>query len=148
VAGRSADIQHTVSELATVLKAIPGIDVAAATIVGAIGLSLGGAVATEFSKSSASAVGFVVNLDGGNYGELQGQPVRTPYLMLYSEENEGVNDDALHVASGLEVSRYALRETKHLNLHDISMLYPILRWLRAVGPANSADDVPGRGVRG
>jgi dienelactone hydrolase len=78
VSGRSADIQHAASEIGTVLNKVPGIGDSTARIVGAVGLSLGGAVATEFSKASGSRIQCVVNLDGGNYGELQDAPVRTP----------------------------------------------------------------------
>ena len=138
VSGRSADVQHVASEIGKVLSAIPEIDILAARIVGAIGLSLGGAVVTESSKTPASQIVRVVNLDGGSYGELQDEPVRTPYLMLYSEENEGTNDIALRAISGGEVTRRVLPATKHLNFHDISMVYPVMKWMRAIGSADPA----------
>jgi hypothetical protein len=138
VSGRSADIRHAASEIGTVLTKVPKIYDSAARIVGAIGLSLGGAVVTEFSKSPGSRLRCVVNLDGGNYGELQDEPVRTPYLMVYSEENKGTNDVALKAVSGVEVARRALPGTKHLNFHDISMVYPVMKWMRAIGSADPA----------
>jgi dienelactone hydrolase len=138
VSGRSADIQHAASKIGTVLNKIPKIDAAPARIVGAIGLSLGGAVATEFSKAPGSQIRCVVNLDGGNYGELQDEPIRIPYLMLYSEENEGTNDVALNAVNGIEVAGCALPKTRHLNLHDISMVYPVMKWMGAIGSADPA----------
>ena len=120
------------------LTKVPKIDASAATIVGAIGLSLGGAVVTEFSKAPGSRLRCVVNMDGGNYGELQDEPVRTPYLMLCSEENDGTNDVALNAVSGVEVARRALPGTRHLNFHDISMVYPLMKWMRAIGSADPA----------
>jgi hypothetical protein len=138
VSGRSADVRYAASEIGNVLSVIPEIDIDAARIVGAIGLSLGGAVVTESSKTPASPIVRVVNLDGGNYGELQDEPVRTPYLMLYSEENEGTNDIALKAVGGVEVVTRVLPATKHLNFHDISVVYPVIKWMRAIGSADPA----------
>ena len=142
VAARSADIGFVVSEMQAAMKKIPEVDHAAETrVVGAIGLSLGGAVVTEFSKRNWNQVRCVVNLDGGHYGELQEEPVRIPYLMLYSEENEGINDSALNAVSGIDLARNTIPGTRHLNFHDISVIYPVMKWIRAIGPADPRDAV-------
>lgn len=106
-----------------------------------IGLSVGGAVATEFSKIPGNEVRCVVNLDGGNYGERQDEPVGVPYLMLYSEANNRTNDVALSATRGVEVSTQFLPDTKHLNFHDIAAIYPVLKWIGAIGSADPVDTV-------
>ena len=137
VAARSLDIAYVIAQMEDLLNRIPGIgDVQAREIAGVIGLSLGGAVATEFSKLPGHAVRCVVNLDGGNYGELQDEPVGVPYLMLCCEANNGtIAQDA---TSGIEISREVLPGTKHLNFHDISAIYPVLKWTGAIGSADPA----------
>jgi dienelactone hydrolase len=140
VSARSADVGFVISEMQAVLSGIPALDESAGTrILGVIGLSLGGAVATEFSKTQGNHLRCVVNMDGGHYGELQDEPVRIRYLMVYSEENEGINDSALNAVSGVDIRTSALAETKHLNFHDIAGIYPVMKWMRVIGRADPLD---------
>ena len=137
VSARSLDIDYAVAELETLLGLIPGVDrSAAAELVGAAGLSLGGAVATEYAKRSGSAGGCVVNIDGGIYGERRDQPIGQRYLMLYCEENRGSNDLSLRATDGIAITERVIPHTKHLNFHDIAAIYPALKWLRVIGSAN------------
>ena len=53
-------------------------------VVGVLGLSLGGSVATEYEKNHGP-LPCVINMDGGLYGVHQGEPIGSNYLMLYSE---------------------------------------------------------------
>ena len=137
VFARSVDIEFAIAELETLLEVIPGADSVAATeLFGVVGLSLGGAVATEYAKRNSHRVTCVVNMDGGIYGTQPEKPVGKRYLMLYSQENDGVNDSALAATDGVEITRSVIPDTRHLNFHDIAAIYPVLRWLGAIGSAS------------
>ena len=137
VSARSADIEFTINSLESLLESIPGIDrVPVTRVIGAIGLSLGGAVATEYSRGTDNDVKCVVNMDGGIYGALLEKPINKPYLMLYSQHNSGINDRSLLSTDETKVTNETISGTKHLNYHDIAIVYPILKWLRIIGSAN------------
>ncbi|HEY8519706.1 MAG TPA: hypothetical protein VIN61_06475 [Gammaproteobacteria bacterium] len=139
VAARSGDVEYAVAGLESLLAAIPGIGaVSAPGGVAAIGLSVGGAVATQYAKRNRHRATGVVNIDGGIYGTQPDEPVAVPYLMLYSEENGGSNDLSLATAGGATITTATIPGTKHLNFHDIAAVYPWLKWL---GPIGSADPV-------
>jgi Platelet-activating factor acetylhydrolase, isoform II len=137
VSGRCLDVEYAVSQLGVIMEAIPGVHAASATeLIGVIGLSLGGAVATEYARQNSGRVSCVVNLDGGIYGSQLEKPIDTPYLMLYSHENDGTNDSSLATTDGVEITRKVIPDTKHLNFHDIAAVYPVLKWLGAIGSAS------------
>jgi len=137
VAGRCADVEYAVSSLDLIMHGIRGIDGSSAGApVGAIGLSLGGAVATEYAKRTGEKPRGVVNMDGGIYGAEREKPIESPYLMLYSEESAGNNDASLAVSGGAEITRRTIAGTKHLNFHDIAAVYPALKWLGVIGSAS------------
>lgn len=137
VAGRCADVEYAVSAMERIMRGIPGVDgLSASAPVGAIGLSLGGAVATEYAKRSGEKPSCVVNMDGGIYGAEREKPIDTRYLMLYSQENDGTNEDCLAASGGAEITRRTIAGTKHLNFHDIAAVYPALKWLGAIGSAS------------
>jgi dienelactone hydrolase len=136
---RAVDIEYAIAKLETLLETIPGVGgISGARTVGTIGYSMGGAVATEFAKASNTGTGCVVNMDGGIYGTRPENPIDKAYLMLYSEENSGANDLSLAATPAVEITRRVIPGTKHLNLHDIAAIYPLLRWLGAIGSANPA----------
>ena len=134
VSARAGDVDYATASLEALLDAIPGIF---ATVplepVGALGLSVGGAVATEYAKAAHNRMRCVINLDGGIYGRLLEKPIDSDYLMLYSDENNGINDLALTATDGVEIRRRAINGTRHLNFHDIAAIYPRLKWLGAIG---------------
>jgi hypothetical protein len=105
--------------------------------IGALGLSLGGAVSTEFSKMDDRCAA-VANMDGGLYGLHLDEPVQIPYLMMYSEQNAGCNDLLLS-KSPSTVREVVLTHTKHMDFHDAGTVLPILRWLGALGRAKRKD---------
>ncbi|MBN1237264.1 MAG: hypothetical protein JXB36_02125 [Gammaproteobacteria bacterium] len=140
VAGRSADIGFIVEGMESLLAAVPGLDGASsAKVIGVIGLSLGGAVATEYAKGGGAGASCVVNMDGGIYGTLLDAPIDGQYLMLYSEQNSGTNEAALTVSGTGALSTKAIPGTKHLNFHDIAAIYPLMKWLGIIGPASPQD---------
>jgi dienelactone hydrolase len=137
VAGRCADVEHAVSNLERILHGIPGVDAFSASApVGAIGLSLGGAVATEYAKRTGEKPSCVVNMDGGIYGAEREKPIEARYLMLYSQENDASNDVCLAISGGVEITRRTIAGTKHLNFHDIAAMYPALKWVGLIGSAS------------
>jgi pimeloyl-ACP methyl ester carboxylesterase len=137
VSARSVDIEFVIKELEALLDAVPGIvGVSSMEIVGVLGLSLGGAVATEYSKRNGDSASCVVNMDGGIYGVQLEKPIDKRYLMLYSQQNSGINDQSLAMTDGTEVTRRVIPDTRHLNFHDIAAIYPMLKWLGVIGSAN------------
>jgi len=137
VSGRCVDVEYAVSALESITGVIPRVDgVSARRLVGVIGLSLGGAVATEYAKRNGEKVGCVVNLDGGIYGAQLEKPINTRYLMLYSQENDGINDSSLTTTGAAKITNKVIPETKHLNFHDIAAVYPALKWLGAIGSSS------------
>lgn len=136
VAARSADVTFTLENLEQLIGVIPqarpqGLATESVTL---IGFSLGGAVGTEFSKGDDRARA-VVNLDGGMHGTRIGEPIRVPYLMMYSSANEGINDALLPD----HARRVAPASTAHLNYHEISWLMPALRLVGIIGKTAPRD---------
>ena len=140
VAARAQDTGYVLDNVMEVLGAIPGIkDCDIPTeIVGIIGYSVGGAVATDFAKSDVRAA-WVVNMDGGIYGEHRDQPLSSPCLMLYSAVNHGCNASALLTQHPATIICKTIDHTKHMNYHEIAMIYPSLRWLGITGKADPLD---------
>jgi dienelactone hydrolase len=140
VGRRAADSRHVLDQLPTILAAIPGYPSTAlepAGRVAAVGLSLGGAVATELSKTDDRCA-VVVNIDGGLYGEHLQEPITVPYLMIYSELNTGGNDIARDSAQA-EFHEATMPGTKHLDFHDASIVLPIMRWIGQLGSVSGTE---------
>lgn len=131
---RAMDSSYVLDHLTQILSAIPG-DVSHVTFdlnrVAFVGLSLGGAVATELCKTDKRCA-VVVNLDGGVFGTDIGTPTKAPYLMLYSERNEGGND-FLNTASANTFEDDTIVGADHLNFHDATIVLPGLKWLGLLG---------------
>ena len=139
VSARSGDAEYAVAELKTLLAMIPGVGRAAEPdLVAILGLSVGGAVATEYAKRNRGRINGIVNMDGGIYGGLLEEPVDASYLMLYSQENRGLNDLSLAAANGATITNAVISGTKHLNFHDIAAVYRKLKWLGALGSSDPA----------
>lgn len=77
VSARALDTGFVIENISTILETIPGINNCELNTgaIGLVGLSLGGAVATEFAKADNRG-SFVVNMDGGIYGRRQDQSDR------------------------------------------------------------------------
>lgn len=144
VSARAGDCAYIVNRLHEILNQVPEMDIGRVHTdhVGLIGLSLGGAVGTEFSKID-DRVRFDVNLDGGMYGLHREEPITVPYLMLYSQDNDGCNE-LFFKNSEKKVIQETLPDTRHLNFHDIAMLLPFLRWFRITGKADPVATVDAR----
>ena len=127
---RARDTSFVLRRVQQIMQAIPGIASAAVDSenVCLIGYSIGGAVSMEAARGSAVALS-VVNIDGGMQGSLDAEPIRIPVLMLYSESNDGINDQLLP----RHAEKLTLPGTTHLGFHDFALLMPGLRHLGATG---------------
>jgi hypothetical protein len=133
---RARDASFALDRLAEILRHVPGFSAVAPEAPEAhlVGFSVGGAVSNEVAARDSRAKR-VVNLDGGIYGTQPSTPIRQPYLMMYSSTNDGINDALLPT----HAIRHAPAGTAHLNYHDISALFPLLRLVGATGKVNAAD---------
>lgn len=139
VAARALDIRFVLANMQTIFDAMPGAEGAGSPeVFGLLGLSLGGAVATECARLGGVGARCVVNMDGGIYGTALDTPVGGRYLMLYSEPNAGSNAASLKGSDDAGVRSEVIPGTKHLNFHDISMIYPPLKWIGMTGTADPA----------
>jgi pimeloyl-ACP methyl ester carboxylesterase len=141
VAARSADTAHVLDRLTEIVRQIPQSgDVSINTqCAGLFGLSLGGAIATELSKTDPRVLA-VVNLDGGIFGVHIEEPVSVPYLMMSSAGNEGGNDLALKDSDEF-IRKVTLPETAHTDCHDASLFVPMLRWLGVSKHPNPVENI-------
>jgi dienelactone hydrolase len=133
---RAHDTAFVLRRVKEVMGALPGIssDSVDPEHAHLIGYSIGGAVSMEVARNNTAALS-VVSIDGGLQGSLRGQPIRTPVLMLYSEANEGINDELLPP----HAEKLTLPGTTHLSFHDVSLLLPFLRYLGATGKLKPAE---------
>lgn len=131
---RAADSAYVLDHLDDILAAVPG-DIKTIDIeqnrAAFVGLSLGGAVATEICKTDRRCSA-VVNLDGGIFGSNIDAPAGKPYLMLYSERNEGGND-FLKNASDSSFEDHTISGADHFNFHDATIMLPGLKWIGLLG---------------
>jgi dienelactone hydrolase len=136
VATRVVDIDHVLNNAPALLSRIPSLDKGALSVdrIGLLGFSLGGAVATEFSKNDERCA-TVVNIDGGLYGTQMEEPISVPYLMMNGDcKDEWFNDLVLKNAT-VEVHILTMPQTKHGDFGDVKLVSPIMRWLGALGKA-------------
>lgn len=92
--------------------------------IGVFGMSFGGATAFEVCAIDMRCQA-ALNIDGFQYGTLLDDRVQTPFMMMYSEVNDHINDWVLNDSPE---SGYSLRvkDTTHLNYTDFNLLAPIL----------------------
>lgn len=145
---RAEDTAFVLDNLDAVLERIPGHSEAtnaAACRVGAIGFSLGGAVATEWCKGDMRCDA-AVNIDGGLFGDRLREPVKVPYLMLYGESSAGAND-FLKEVSGAVFEETVAAGASHLDFNDGTVLWRLLKWVRVLGRTPGEDLVRFRNDR-
>lgn len=109
------------------------------TRIGALGLSLGGAVSMEACNADTRCRA-VANLDGGLFGASRNTQPRIPHLMLYSAANEGTNDAYLH-RNAPDYAEAVLPNSKHMDLHDITAIAPLLRITSLLGATSGREAV-------
>ncbi|MCG8427314.1 MAG: hypothetical protein MI754_08170, partial [Chromatiales bacterium] len=134
VRARARDSQYVIDNISSIMDAVPGCQENICTNgnkIGLLGLSLGGAVATELCKSDKRC-GVVINMDGGIIGTNIDAAVPAPYLMLYSKRHLGGND-FLKQATGENYEERVITGADHLDFHDASFVLPGLRFIGLLG---------------
>jgi len=106
------------------------------TSVGVMGMSIGGATATELAKSD-SRVKAAINIDGIQYGQRNGEPLVTPFMMLYSRDGMGSNE-FLRLNTQADYFEYTLRAARHADFTDLSVVFPIMHLYGQLG------EIPGK----
>lgn len=138
---RAGDVRHIIDSLTApdpwLTDIAPKLSVNVKRI-GALGLSLGGAV--SFKACSDLRCRAAANLDGGLFGAKSESQPAIPHLMLYSAANAGTNDELLATSSPAYNEAF-LPDSKHLDLHDITAIAPILRWTGLLGRISASDAV-------
>lgn len=100
--------------------------------LGVMGMSFGGATAGQFCLVDARCAA-AVNLDGLQFGDVIDGVVKRPFLMMYSEGADGMNDFML---DRVEAPSYRLvvRGTTHYDFTDLSLISPLFRMMGLLGP--------------
>lgn len=99
--------------------------------VGVFGMSFGGATAFQVCAIDSRCKA-AINMDGFQYGTLLDDSLKTPFLMMYSQGNNGVNDWAL-TDSPQDGYRLLVKGTTHQNYTDFNLVSPILRAVGVLG---------------
>lgn len=102
---------------------IPDIDTSK---IGVMGMSIGGATAAELCKVD-NRVMAGINLDGLHYGTTQNDSLNIPFMMFTSDDGTGMND-FLFLQSKKDYYEYHLRSTRHSDLTDMAIVWPILKF--------------------
>lgn len=137
---RTQDSSFALDNLDTLVAKIPGCehaDCVDRSKIGAIGLSTGGAIATELCKTDARCIA-TINLDGGIFADDPLAPITKPYLMLYSAFNNGSND-FLKAITTSHFEEHVIPGAKHMNFHDAGTILPILKWFGILGPVPGSE---------
>lgn len=103
--------------------------------VGAIGMSIGGAVAVELCKADDRFCAGI-NIDGLAYGARRKDKIHVPFMMLYSDEGLGVND-FLMLQSEADYYEYHVLNTRHSDFTDLSLVWPIMRTTGQLGEVSA-----------
>ncbi|HMB62171.1 MAG TPA: hypothetical protein VKN36_03795 [Eudoraea sp.] len=110
-------------ETSPLSASIPAIDTVK---IGIMGMSVGGAVAGEFCKVDPR-VAAGINMDGLQYGTTQKDSLQVPFMMFASDDGQGMND-FMFLRSKHAYFEYHLRGTKHADLTDMAIIWPILKY--------------------
>jgi len=102
--------------------------------VGIFGMSFGGASSVEACLNEVRCKA-VVNLDGFQFGKSFTSPIQQPYLMMYSEQNQGMNDFAVDSAQAAAY-RAVVSGTKHFNYTDFALISPLFTQVGFTGTIN------------
>ncbi len=99
--------------------------------LGVLGMSYGGAAAGLVCVTDARCQAGL-NLDGVQFDDLMGETLDKPFLMFYSEQNEGINDPVYAGARG-PFYRVVVEGSTHFNFSDLSLSSPLMQPLGLLG---------------
>jgi len=104
--------------------------------VGVFGHSFGGAAAFQVCAIDSRCQA-AINIDGTQWGTLLDNPLQTPFLMMYGEKSDHLNDWVLNTSPA---SGYSLRVngSNHINFSDFNMVSPLFK-LPQLGILGSID---------
>jgi predicted dienelactone hydrolase len=109
--------------------------------IGVIGMSFGGGAVSQAALTDGR-IKAVVDLDGAHLGDaLLGQGVPVPYLVMYSQPNEGLYDVVFNGARQAAY-RVTVAATRHYNYSDFGLFSPLFKYVGFVGDVEA-----GRGLR-
>ncbi len=103
--------------------------------IGIMGMSIGGATATEFSKAD-HRIKAAMNIDGLQYGKKNEVALHVPFMMIYSQDGEGTNE-FLEMNCQADFYEYTIKDARHANFSDMTLIWPIMRIYGQLG------DIPG-----
>ena len=89
-----------------------------------VGMSVGGAVAADLSKTD-DRIQVGINIDGTYYGTHLRDTLKTPFLSIYSDDGVGINDHLYYLSDHLYQELH-VRGTKHTDFTDFPLVWPIL----------------------
>jgi len=95
------------------------------TRIGVMGMSIGGATATELSKAD-HRIKAGINIDGLQYGSKNHLGLTIPFMMIYSMEGANSNE-FLRLSSKNDFHEYTFLNTKHADFSDMIYIWPVLR---------------------
>ncbi len=134
VANRTKDARYILNNLATILHRKSNLKNIEKHIdfnkTGIIGYSLGGAVAIETSLGLSCTAG--INLDGIHYGAGQKEHLAIPFLSFNKALTRGANDHLLKHTHHQFID-ITIKDTEHIDFHDMTYLFPIFKWFKASG---------------
>jgi len=104
--------------------------------LGVFGQSFGGATAFQVCAIDPRCKASI-NLDGTQWGTLPDTPLQTPFLMIYGEKSDHLNDWVLHSSPA---SGYSLRVNGalHVNFTDFDLVSPLFK-LQLLGILGKVD---------
>ena len=93
--------------------------------IGVFGQSFGGATAFQVCAIDSRCKA-AINLDGTQWGTILDTPLQTPFLMVYGEMTDHLNDWALNTSPA---SGYSLRVNGawHINFTDFNLVSPLFK---------------------
>lgn len=93
--------------------------------IGVMGVSIGGAVATEFTKSD-DRIKAGINIDGLQYGNRNKEGLKKPFMMLYSEDGKGLNE-FLMLDTNNDYYEITFTNSRHPDFTDMTLIWPFMR---------------------
>ena len=99
--------------------------------IGIMGMSVGGAVATEVAKSD-KRIKAGMNVDGLQYGSRNKEPLQVPFAMVYSEDGRDLNE-FLMLNSQHDYVEYTFTGARHADFTDMALIWPMMRMYGQLG---------------
>lgn len=99
--------------------------------IGVMGMSIGGATATELSKSD-TRIKAAINIDGLQYGFRNHEPLKVPFMMIYSKDGQDLND-FLFLGTDQDIYKYTIPDALHSDFTDLTVVWPIMKMYGQLG---------------